>query len=129
MQEAGRFAADGFSSLAPGIAGGADCFACRTCGTCCTRLRCLARVAPRTAVSQIGWVVTEILLTVKTFDWNSAHGLTPPNSAVQATVLDGLGNVLRANGFLCGQIGNRARHLQDSIVRAGAEPQALHCSF
>lgn len=129
MKEASRFAPDGFASLAPGIAGGIDCFTWRTCGTCCTRLWCLARVAPRTAVSQIGWVVTEILLTVKTFDWNGTHGLPPPNSAVQTTVLDGLGNVLRANGFLFGQIGNGARHLQDSVVRARAEPQALHCGL
>src|SRR3990172_5424714 len=108
VQEAGDLASQGLSPGPPDIRRGVAC------------------VARGTAASQVGQIVTEIPLAVKTLGWNGAHTSSPPNSAIQTPVLNGLGNVLGANGLLWGEIGDRAGDLQDAIVRAGPEPQPLH---
>jgi len=47
--------------------------------------------------------------------------ISAPDLAVQGAVLDGLGNVLGRDAFGAGQVGNRAGHLQNAVVGAGAE--------
>lgn len=42
---------------------------------------------------------------------------------VKGSVLDGLGDVLLADAFLVGEVGDSAGHLEYSIVCAGAEPE------
>ncbi len=47
-------------------------------------------------------------------------------SAVQAAVLDGLGDVGGEDRAPLGEIGNGARDLQDSVIRPGREAQLVH---
>jgi hypothetical protein len=52
-----------------------------------------------------------------------------PELAVQTAVLDRLGDMLRRNGLGPGEVGNGARHFEDTIVAPGAQTQAAHGAF
>lgn len=52
-----------------------------------------------------------------------------PALAVEAAVLNGLGDVLRADAGLAVEVGDGAGELDDAVVGAGGEAEALHGHF
>lgn len=90
--EASRLAPQDLSALAPyvrghtGVAHGAD-------------------------VQQIDRIVAKIAFALKAFRGYGTHDSPSPKSTIEAAVLNGLGDVLRTDRFLSGQIGNRTGDL------------------
>ena len=52
-----------------------------------------------------------------------------PRGSVEITIEDCLSNMLRSNGFTSCQVGNRTRHLKNTIIGTCRETKTLHCLF
>ena len=55
--------------------------------------------------------------------------ISRPVTAVERAVLDGLGDVCRADGVGAVEVGDCERHFEDAVMGAGAQPQAVDGAF
>src|SRR5450432_3273179 len=66
--------------------------------------------------------------SLKSCPW-SLETRSVPAGAERAPILDGLGQMRRADAFAFGQIGDRARHAKDAVIGARGQAESIQRAF